>query len=119
MIVYYYKSSGLESLMSSSLLISHTRITKNACYPNHQSPPPTSFPPPPPPFLIAAVPIDEPPLFFSAPASPNESQKSCRSGAALDLVAFDPPPLPSPVFSTKLLNFSAAPFVPVWIPFAA
>ena len=81
-------------------------------------PPP---PPPPPPFRIAAVPM-EPPAFFSAAAasraSPNESQKSFRSGATSppDLAVEGPP---APVSSTKLLNLSAATLVPDCMPLAA
>ena len=85
--------------------------------PLHQLSHPSPFPspPPPPPFLIAAVPI-ELPLLLSTPASPKESQKSLRSGST---AGFDRAVLPSPVFSTKELNRSAAPLVPVWIVFAA
>lgn len=78
----------------------------------------SSFPPaapPPPPFFIAAVPI-APPDFFSSPVSPNESQKSFLSGST-DLDDDDAPPVP--VSSTKLLNLSAATFVPDCIPLAA
>lgn len=78
----------------------------------YQSPHPSSFPPP---FLIAAVPIAP---FFSAPASPNESQKSLLSGSTATPLAA-PPDAPVPVSSTKLLKRSAAPLVPDWIDLAA
>ena len=95
---------------------------------SHHSPQPSSFPPPPPPppFFIALVPIELgfPAAVVSFPASPKESQKSCLSGTCFALPAPPllpppPPPLPSPAPSTKLLNFSAAPFVPVWMFLAA